>query len=199
MRFLSPIPDSDGFPRLGSSPLRQSRRLEKPEGFLTPNGVGSAHRTRLSPRRRQGEASLVVTVARSRPTGHLRVSISSPKAPQRTGLYPWRRVQHNFLYGTLSAAGGEGIGHDVEESFPGSIEGSQLQCHWRKVNFPSKAGFASQTCWNSKPLKFSPITVMRLLGVSEPGLRLFYSGRHKPRALVRHSRRSRALSSALTH
>ena len=79
-RFPLPIPDSVGFPRLGSSPLRQSRRLEKPEGFLTPNGVGSAHRTRLSPRRRQGEASLVATVARSRPTGHLRVLNQQPES-----------------------------------------------------------------------------------------------------------------------
>ena len=69
MRSLSPIPASDGSARLGSSPLRQSRRLEKPEGFLTPNGVGWAHRTRLSTPRRQGKASLVAPVARSQPTG----------------------------------------------------------------------------------------------------------------------------------
>ena len=41
--------DSVGFPRLGS----WARGLEKPEGFLTPNGVGSAHEP--GPRRRQGD------------------------------------------------------------------------------------------------------------------------------------------------
>ena len=101
MRFLSPIPDSDGFPRLGSSPLRQSRRLEKPEGLLTPNGFGSAHRTRLSPRRRQGEAPLVATVARSRPTEHLRVSTSSPKAPQRTGLNLRQSLADSGVYAMI--------------------------------------------------------------------------------------------------
>ena len=68
-RFRSPIPDSDGSPRLGSSPLRQSRRFQKPEGSLAPNCVGSAPGTRFPPRRRQGEASLVTTGTRSRPTG----------------------------------------------------------------------------------------------------------------------------------
>ena len=53
-------------------------------------------------------------------------------------------VQHNVLYVTLSAPGGKGIGHDVEESFPRSIElsgtqglrpestGNQSPFPWRK-------------------------------------------------------------------
>ena len=123
MRSLSPIPASDGSARLGSSPLRQSRRLEKPEGFLTPNGVGWAHRTRLSAPRRQGKASLIAPVARSRPTG------PSPGLNQQ----PESATAHVPLMGPPLNATAASAGAGMIDDF--RLWGSR---RWSRTNAPPK-------------------------------------------------------------